>query len=82
MERYYYKTNEKCVYLEKDSDIGSPNCMECEFFSGVDLMEDWVKCDIYSSFAENTILKEENAILQQRINELEGCVSDLQGREV
>lgn len=60
MEKYYYENGEKCNYLEQNSDIGSPNCMECEFFKGVDLIENWCKCDIYSAFAEVELLKKEN----------------------
>ena len=72
MERYYFETGEKCNYLEQDSDIGSPNCMECEFFSGVDFCESWVKCDIYSAFAEVENLKEENEKLKNELISLKG----------
>lgn len=66
--KYYFETGEKCNYLEQDSEIGSPNCMECEFFSGVDFCESWVKCDIYSAFAEVEKLTEENKQLEKQYN--------------
>lgn len=70
--KYYFETGEKCNYLEQDSDIGSPNCMGCEFFSGIDLTENWCKCDIYSAFAEVENLKEENEKLKNELISLKG----------
>lgn len=72
MEKYYYENGEKCQYLEKESDIGSPNCMECEFFSGIDFCESWVKCDIYSAFAEVEILTDKVEQLENELASLKG----------
>ena len=72
MEKYYYKNEEKCQYLEQDSDIGSPNCMECEFFNGVDFTESWVKCDIYSAFAEVKLLTNKVEQLENELASLKG----------
>ena len=72
MEKYFYQNEEKCKFVEQDSEIGSPNCMECEFFSGVDFCESWVKCDIYSAFAEVEKLTEENEKLKNELISLNG----------
>ena len=72
MEKYYYQNEEKCKFVEQDSEISSPNCMECEFFSGVDFCESWVKCKIYSAFAEVENLKEENEKLKNELISLKG----------
>ena len=69
MEKYYYQNEEKCKFVEQDSEISSPNCMECEFFSGVDFCESWVKCKIYSAFAEVELLKD-------KISELNKIIDD------
>ena len=79
MEKYYYENGEKCQYLEKESDIGSPNCMECEFFSGVDFCESWVKCDIYSEFSKSYILEVENEDLKSKVEQLENELASLKG---
>lgn len=72
MEKYYYEFDEKCKFVEQDSEISSPNCMECEFFYGVDFMECWIKCEIYSAFEENKNLREENSLLKDELNLLKG----------
>lgn len=72
MEKYYYENGEKCQYLEKESDIGSPNCMGCESFCGVDLIESWVKCEIYSAFAEVEILTNKVEQLENELASLKG----------
>lgn len=79
MEKYYYENGEKCKYLEQDSDIGSPNCMECEFFNGVDFTESWVKCEIYSAFSKSYILEVENEDLKSKVEQLENELASLKG---
>jgi len=72
MEKYYYQNEEKCKFVEQDSEIGSQKCMECELFYGVDFCESWVKCKIYSAFAEVENLKEENEKLKNELISLKG----------
>ena len=79
MEKYYYENGEKCNYLEKESDIGSPNCMGCESFCGVDLIESWVKCEIYSAFSKSYILEVENEDLKSKVEQLENELASLNG---
>ena len=94
MYKYYFEMDaelnckEECEYFSIDnygkSDsvyVGSLACKQCEHNISYCGDENWVKCKVFSAFAEVENLKEENIILQQRINELEGIVSDLKGTE-
>lgn len=88
----FYKTD-VCTFLNRK--FLSIECNNCDNCVGFDSEEKWVKCVLYANEFEISeflklvkesnneifILKEENIILQQRINELEGIVSDLKGTE-
>ena len=64
MEKYFYKTEEDgitctelCEYSHDkqtghDLKIGSLGCIECDHCIGHDYEEEWIKCEIYSAFAE------------------------------
>lgn len=87
------KTNQ-CTFFNRE--LFSHECKNCDNFRGFDKEEKWIKCLLYANEFEiyeflKTIqegnekrleLTQENFILQQRVNELEGFVSDLQGTEV
>lgn len=85
MEKYYYKiegVNEHhCDFSTDNRIIASKRCINCIHFEGIDFEEEWIKCYLYNCVRGFFALGEENAILEQRINELEGVISNLQGSE-
>lgn len=86
MEKYYYEIEgvdeEPCMLCTDERKIGSKECLNCHHFEGIDFEEKWIKCYLYSCVGGFFTLGEDIAILQHRINELEGIISDLQGQEV
>ncbi len=84
MEKYFYKTEEDgitctelCEYSHDkqtghDLKIGSLGCIECDHCIGHDYEEEWIKCEIYSAFAEVEKLKKENSKLKKEITSLKG----------
>lgn len=73
MEKYYFEIDaelnckEECEYSKHiecgeviDIKIGSLLCKQCEHNVSYCGDENWIKCEVYSSFIENEKLKEEN----------------------
>ena len=73
MEKYYFEIDaelnckEECEYFSIDNygksdtvKIGSLACKQCEHNISYCGDENWIKCEVYSSFIENEKLKEEN----------------------
>lgn len=87
------KTDE-CIFFNRK--FLSIECKTCDNCRGCDKEEKWIKCLLYANeFEIYELLKiiqegnekrleltQEKFILQQRVNELEGIISDLQGQEV
>ena len=87
------KTNQ-CTFFNRE--LFSHECRTCDNFRGFDKEEKWIKCLLYANeFEIYELLKiiqegnekrleltQEKFILQQRINELEGFITNLQGTEV
>lgn len=77
MENYDFAPKEKCRFEE--CEIGSPKCMECEQFMGIDLELDTLKCEIYSELALAIKLDIENGHLKDKIEQLENEIISLKG---
>lgn len=86
MEKYHYKIEgiqeTPCMLSTDNRIIGSKKCLNCQHFQGIDIEEMWVKCYLYNCVNGYFALQEETTILEQKINELEGVITNLQGSEV
>ena len=54
------KMEKSAIILNKIQILVHQIVWSVNFFKGVDLIENWCKCDIYSAFAEVELLKKEN----------------------
>lgn len=84
MEKYYYKTDEtglncteECSYSDVENipgtvKIGSQACKMCENNISYDGEEGWIKCEVYSAFAEVEILRDKVEQLENEISSLKG----------
>ena len=94
MEKVFYKTDEQnecttlCEFSNEDVDvyIGSLLCKQCKQNISYEAEEKWIKCEIYSAFVENKLLREESDarfkyIVEQtkKIEQLEKEIASLKG---
>ena len=84
MEKYYFELQEGTLNCTEEcgftiNKIGSQGCNQCEHCSGFDNEENWIKCEIYSAFAEVATLEIENEKLKCKVERLENELSSLKG---
>ena len=91
MEKYFYKTDETGVNCIEDCNysnvenipgpvkIGSQACKMCENNIAYDGEESWVKCEVFSAFAEVIIKEEIIEELKCKVEQLENELASLKG---
>jgi len=92
MEKYYFEMDaefnckKECEYFSIDnygkSDsvyVGSLACKQCEHNISYCGDENWIKCEVYSTFAEVEKLAEENEQLKSKVEQLENELASLKG---
>ena len=85
MEKYYFEMDaelnckKSCEYFSiEDYDssdtvkVGSLACKQCIHNVSYCADENWIKCEVFSAFAEVELLRKENTELRKEINLLKG----------
>ena len=74
MEKYEFYQEEECEYTELE--IGGLCCLNCHHFRGIDLEEEWIKCEPYSNQVAVKKLTEEIDDLKKQIEYLDNQIKN------